>query len=163
MLAKYIFHNNSLYNKLVELSRNIYFYNRLSLKDNFETRIMLIMVHLSIILIVFKEKNKSTFPQNIFDNIFLNIEYHLRESGHGDVVKNKKMKLITRIFYNILLKLFNKNKVINNDLLNEYFLPTSNNKQQIGKELADYFDDFYNFCFELDNNSVLKGQINFKY
>ena len=73
------------------------------------------------------------------------------------------MKLITRIFYNILLKLFNKNKVINNDLLNEYFLPTSNNKQQIGKELADYFDDFYNFCFELDNNSVLKGQINFKY
>ena len=59
--------------------------------------------------------------------------------------------------------LFNKNKVINNDLLNEYFLPTSNNKQQIGKELADYFDDFYNFCFELDNNSVLKGQINFKY
>jgi len=163
MLAKYIFHNNSLYNKLFELSRNIYFYNRLSLKDNFETRIMLIMVHLSIILIVFKEKNKSTFPQNIFDNIFLNIEYHLRESGHGDVVVNKKMKLITRIFYNILLKLFNKNKVINNDLLNEYFLPTSNNKQQIGKELADYFDDFYNFCFELDNNSVLKGQINFKY
>ena len=163
MLAKYIFHNNSLYNKLVELSRNIYFYNRLSLKDNFETRIMLIMVHLSIILIVFKEKNKSTFPQNIFDNIFLNIEYHLRESGHGDVVVNKKMKLITRIFYNILLKLFNKNKVINNDLLNEYFLPTNNNKQQIGKELADYFDDFYNFCFELDNNSVLKGQINFKY
>ena len=47
-----------LYNKLVELSRNIFFYKKTQLKDNFETRIKLIFVHLSLILIIFKEKKK---------------------------------------------------------------------------------------------------------
>ena len=39
-------------------------------KDNFESRIKLIFIHLSIILIIFKEKNKREFPQELFDNIF---------------------------------------------------------------------------------------------
>ena len=36
MFSFYNKHNNNLYNKLVELSRNIYFYKELSLKDSFE-------------------------------------------------------------------------------------------------------------------------------
>jgi cytochrome b pre-mRNA-processing protein 3 len=79
------------------------------LKDNFETRINLIFVHFSILLIVCKKKKKK-FPQKIFDNIFLNIEYHIRELGYGDVTVNKKMKILTRIFYDILLKI-NKSKL----------------------------------------------------
>ena len=78
MFAKYKPHNNSLYNKLVELSRNIFFYEKLLLKDDFLTRIKLIFLHLSLILIIFREKNNNKFPQDVFDNIFLNIEYHLR-------------------------------------------------------------------------------------
>ena len=93
MFTFYNRHNNQLYNKLVELSRNIFFYKDLALKDNFETRIILIFLHLSIILIIFKRSKKSKFPQKIFDNIFLNIEYHLREIGYGDVAVNKKMKI----------------------------------------------------------------------
>jgi hypothetical protein len=108
MFAKYKPHNNSLYNKLVELSRNIFFYEKLLLKDDFLTRINLIFLHLSILLVIFKEKNNDKFPQDVFDNIFLNIEYHLRELGHGDVVVNKKMKLLTQKFYDILIKIKNK-------------------------------------------------------
>ncbi|WP_299214338.1 HAD-IC family P-type ATPase, partial [uncultured Dokdonia sp.] len=48
---------------------------------------------------------KKECPQKIFDNVFLNIEYHIRELGHGDVTVNKKMKILTRIFYDILLKI----------------------------------------------------------
>ena len=105
MFTFYKSHNNKLYNKLVELSRNIFFYKDLSLKDNFETRIILIFLHLSIILILVKKNKKKKFPQEIFDNIFLNIEYHLRELGYGDVAVNKKMKILNKIFYDILLKI----------------------------------------------------------
>jgi hypothetical protein len=152
-----------LYNKLVELSRNIFFYKEILLKDNFETRINLIFVHLSIILIIIR-KNKRVLPQKIFDNIFLNIEYHIRELGYGDVVVNKKMKILTRIFYDVLLKI-NKSKGFVSDkrILETYFEITKTNSAILLDDLSDYFNVFYNFCFELKIDNMLKGQINFKY
>jgi len=166
MFSTYKIHYNNIYNKLVELSRNFFFYNRIQLKDNFETRINLIFIHMSLILIVFKEKNKDNFPQDAFDNIFLNIEYHIRELGYGDVMVNKKMKSLLRIFYDILLKvrLFNnENTAINKSILVKYLEPQSEEPNQLIDDLAEYFDKFYYFCFELKNNNMLKGQINFKY
>ena len=152
-----------MYNKLVELSRNIFFYKEILLKDNFETRINLIFVHLSIILIIIR-KNKRVLPQKIFDNIFLNIEYHIRELGYGDVVVNKKMKILTRIFYDVLLKI-NKSKGFVSDkrILETYFEITKTNSAILIDDLSDYFNVFYNFCFELKIDNMLKGQINFKY
>ena len=105
MFSVYKTHHKALYSKLVDLSRNIFFYKKTQLKDNFETRINLIFIHLSLILIIFKEKKKKDFPQDIFDNIFLNIEYHIRELGYGDVAVNKKMKALLQVFYNILVKI----------------------------------------------------------
>jgi len=104
MFSAYKRHYNPLYSKLVELSRTIFFYKKILLNDNFETRINLIFIHFSILLLIYKKK-KEKFPQEIFDNIFLNIEYHIRELGYGDVAVNKKMKTLTRIFYDILLKI----------------------------------------------------------
>ena len=135
------------------------------LKDNFETRINLIFVHFSILLIIFKEKKKK-FPQKIFDNIFLNIEYHIRELGYGDVTVNKKMKTLTRVFYDILLK-FNKSKLepfkANNEILKTYFELRNTNSSILIDNLSVYFNNFYNFCFELETEIVLKGEINFKH
>jgi cytochrome b pre-mRNA-processing protein 3 len=163
MFSVYKSHYNPLYNKLVELSRNIFFYKEILLKDNFETRINLIFVHLSIILIIIR-KNKRALPQKIFDNIFLNIEYHIRELGYGDVVVNKKMKILTRIFYDVLLKI-NKSKGFVSDkrILETYFEITKTNSAILIDDLSDYFNVFYNFCFELKIDNMLKGQINFKY
>ena len=165
MFSFYQSHYNPLYSKLVELSRNFFFYKEILLKDNFETRINLIFVHFSILLIIFKKKKKK-FPQKIFDNIFLNIEYHIRELGYGDVAVNKKMKTLTRIFYDILLKI-NKSSTdtfdANNITLKTYFDQTDEYSLQLIDILSDYFNTFYNFCFELKSNSVLKGQINFKH
>ena len=166
MFSKYKTHYNNIYIKLVELSRNFFFYNTIQLKDNFETRINLIFIHLSLILIVFKEKNKNEFPQDVFDNIFLNIEYHIRELGYGDVMVNKKMKTLLRIFYDILLKIRisdNKKIIINKIVLSKYLEPQSAEHNQLNDDLAVYFNKFYYFCFELKNNNMLKGQINFKY
>ena len=121
---------------------------------------------MALILIVFKEKNKNEFPQDAFDNIFLNIEYHIRELGYGDVMVNKKMKSLLRIFYDILLKIRlnnNNNVIINKSILTKYLEPQSKMPKQLIDDLAVYFDNFYYFCFELKNNNMLKGQINFKY
>jgi len=119
---------------------------------------------MSLILIIFKQKKKE-FPQEIFDNIFQNIEFHIRELGYGDVAVNKKMKILTRIFFDILLKIKNK-KVeefsTDKDILTTYFEPEVKNKLHLIEDLAIYFNNFYNFCFELDNNNMLKGRINFK-
>lgn len=149
----------------MNLSRNIFFYKEIALKDNFETRINLIFVHFSILLIVFKKKEKK-FPQEIFDNIFMNIEYHIRELGYGDVAVNKKMKTLTRIFYDILLKI-NKSKskqfLTNSEILTTYFDLTSVNRSILIDNLSNYFVNFYNFCFELKRDIMLKGQINFKH
>ena len=166
MFSVYKTHYKALYSKLVDLSRNIFFYKKTQLKDNFETRINLIFIHLSWILIIFKEKKKKDFPQDIFDNIFLNIEYHIRELGYGDVAVNKKMKALLQVFYNILLKIRQSNtkkNSMNKNLIAHYLEPQCTDKEQLIPDLVNYFDEFYNFCFELDNNSMLKGKINFKY
>jgi cytochrome b pre-mRNA-processing protein 3 len=166
MFSVYKTHYKVIYNKLVELSRNIFFYKKIKLKDNFETRINLIFIHFSLILIIYKERDKNAFPQDIFDNIFLNIEYHIRELGYGDVAVNKKMKELLRIFYDILLKIKlsdDKNNIISKTIIKKYFEPQAKNSKQLINDLANYFENYYHFCFELKNNSMLKGQINFKY
>ena len=165
MFSVYKNHLNHLYIKLVELSRSIFFYKKILLKDNFETRITLVFIHFSLLLILFKQR-KIKFPQEIFDNIFLNIEYHIREIGYGDVTVNKKMKTLTRIFYDILLK---RNKsglkdfTTNDKVLSTYFELEGKNNPVLIANLCIYFNAFYNFCFELKTDSMLKGEINFKY
>ena len=94
----------------MKLSRNLYFYKEIGLKDTFETRIYLMFLHFSLILIIYKFK-KIKFPQNEYDSLFQCIENDLRELGQGDVAVNKKMKDLNKIFYDILLKINLKKKM----------------------------------------------------
>ena len=159
MFALYKKHNNKLYNKLVELSRNKFFYHQVKLPDDFETRILLIFFHLVTILKI--SKNSKEKSQEIFDNIFLNIEYHIRESGYGDVAVNKKMKTLNKIFFDILVNFNIEKKRIN--IINKYFLTNHSDNNENPNELAKYFSKFENFCFALDVNNMLNGSINFIY
>ena len=165
MFAFYKRHNNHLYNKLVELSRNIYFYRDIKLNDTFETRIYLIFLHLSVIIISLKQK-KTKLPQDIFDNIFLNIEYHLRELGYGDIAVNKKMKTLTKIFYDILLKI-NKLKTdnfsTNEKIIKRHLFDNNTEKTEFISKITKYMDLFYNFCFELDTKTMVQGKIDYKF
>ena len=70
MFSTYKTHKNPLYNKLVELSRNIFFYKNIRLKDNFETRINLIFVHFCLILVVFKKEKKKNFHKKFLTIFF---------------------------------------------------------------------------------------------
>jgi len=50
MFSSYKKHNNQLYNNLVKLSRNNFFYIDVKLEDKIETRLILIFFHFAVIL-----------------------------------------------------------------------------------------------------------------
>ena len=62
-------HTNDLYNTLLSLSR-IFFYKKIGLPDTFETRIYLMFIHFSVMMIVFKNKGKK-FNQKSYDSFFI--------------------------------------------------------------------------------------------
>ena len=159
-------HNDNLYNILLSLSRNIFFYRKIKLPDTFETRIYLMFFHFSILMIISKKKG-SKFDQKSYDLFFHNIEYNLRELGFGDVSVNKKMKELNKILYDILLKLdksINPDKFkLNSTLIINYFNVLKNDKNPKYSYFEDYFVNFYNYCFELPLDSMIEGCINFKY
>ena len=160
-------HNNNLYNTALNLSRNLFFYKKLGLKDTFETRIYLMFIHFSILMIVFKKK-KSKFDQGSYDNFFHSIENNLRELGFGDVTVNKKMKDFNKILYDILLKLDlsrknGKNFLLNMDLIKKYFESLNTKETNNLSHFVDYINNFFNFCFELPLDNMLDKANNFKY
>ena len=157
-------HSDNLYNTLLSLSRNIFFYKELNLEDTFETRIYLMFFHFSIILKVFKNRNVK-FSQKSYDSLFHNIENNLRELGFGDVTVNKKMKDLNKLLYDILLKidLSSENTFkINEKLIFKYFNELKDEKKVKYHKFESYFINFYNFCFELSLDNVLLEAINFK-
>ena len=159
-------HDNNLYNTLLALSRNSFFYKTVGLKDSFETRIYLMFMHFSILMIIFKKKG-SKLDQKSYDFFFHNIEYNLRELGFGDVTVNKKMKDLNKILYDILLKIDQKRDVNNSFELNQslvlnYFDVLQGNNNSKYTHFKKYFSNFFDFCFELSLDNMLKEIIKFK-
>ena len=158
-------HSVNMYNILLTLSRNKFFYRELDLADTFETRINLMFFHFSIFLKIFKKKGEK-FDQSLYDKLFHNIENNLRELGFGDVSVNKKMKDLNKILYDILLKIeendSNKGFLMNPLLTIKYFNKLGNEKSVNYKYFSTYFSNFYDFCFELPLKNMLNNAINFK-
>ena len=156
-------HNSIIYNTLLTLSRNIFFYQNVVLDDSYETRVYLMFFHYSIILLILK-KRKIKADQENYDNLFFYLENNLRESGLGDVTVNKKMKDLNKIFYDILLKLNTqkKNFKTNKKLILKYFNDFSMQKSENYELFSQYLINFFKYCFELPINSVIEEAINFK-
>ena len=158
-----------MYNNLLSLSRNIFFYKELKLEDSFETRIYLMFFHFSIMMKIFKKKG-SKFDQKSYDLLFHNIENNLRELGFGDVSVNKKMKDMNKLLYDILLKIElnngHQNKPglfkINQKLINKYFKDLNDEKSDSYLKFETYFREFYNFCFDIPLNNMVRDLLKFR-
>jgi|TARA_B110000263_G_C14881968_1_gene317754 cytochrome b pre-mRNA-processing protein 3 len=166
MISIFKKHPTDLYNILLTLSRNIFFYKKLKLPDNFETRIYLMFFHFSIFMIIFKKK-QNKFDQKEYDILFQNIENDLRELGFGDVTVNKKMKQLNKVLYDILLKLESNKSDINifkldHKLVIKYFSKFKHSKDQEYIIFETYFLNFYNFCFELSLDNMIRNAIKFR-
>ena len=155
-----------MYNTLLTLSRDIFFYKELKLPDTFQTRIYLMFVHFSVMLISLKKKNLK-FNQKSYDELFFTIENNLRELGFGDIAVNKKMKELNKIFYDILLKLestTNDQKLfkINHNLISKYFDKLKDPESIEYTDFKSYFLRFFNFCFEFSSDNMVSKAIKFK-
>ena len=168
MIFKTKKHNDNLYNTLLGLSRNIFFYKEIKLSDSFETRIYLMFFHFSIIMKIFKKKG-SKFDQFSYDSLFHNIENNLRELGFGDVSVNKKMKDMNKLLYDILLKIDENDKEVNNKdikinqkVVIKYFKELNDTKSEGYKKFERYLMDFYNFCFDISLDNMIRDIVKFK-
>ena len=90
----------------------------------------------------------------------------MREIGYGDVSVNKNMKFLVKVFYNILLNCenFDKKRLNSNNMFFLKYLSLNNvQKKAYNSSLIEYFGEYQAFCFDLSLDSVLKGNLNFKY
>ena len=161
---------NVLYKSILLLSRNELFYTKFSLSDTFQNRIHLIFIHTSFLFINLKRNNENLkledFKQRLFDLTFKKIEQNMREIGYGDVVVNKNMKFLVKNFYNILLKCEtyrNDDKASKNAFFLKYLNYEKNEKAVNSMHLIEYFDKYELFCIDLNPDSVLEGDLSFKY
>ena len=159
-----------LYNNILSLSRNKLFFTKFGLADTFQNRIYLIFIHISFLFIKIKQNNQKEiykiFYQKIFDLIFKNIELNMREIGYGDIVTNKNMKFLVKTFYNILLNCenFNWRSLNLKKMFFFKYLEHNNMKKKADNvPLIEYFDKYQAFCLDLSLDSVLKGDLNFRY
>ncbi len=160
---------NLLYNNILSLCRCNIFYTKFDLIDTFQNRIHLIFIHISFIFIKIKqyEKNKiyKIFYQDVFDLVFKKIELNMREIGFSDTTLNKNMRFLVKTFYSILLnceKYKDMDLKSKTDFLHK-FLKFVNNKSSSYSAIIDYFDKYQIFCLDLNPDSVLNGELNFKY
>tara|TARA_Y200000002_G_C22480391_1_gene578505 strand:- start:258 stop:749 length:492 start_codon:yes stop_codon:yes gene_type:complete len=163
MIFKEKKHSVNLYNTLLYLSRNIFFYRDLQLEDNYETRIYLMFFHYSIILYIMKQRGNKPDQVN-YNNLFFNIENNLRELGFGDVSVNKKMKDLNKIFYDILIK-FNDSSTdfkLNKNLITKYFVKLKDNDDKFNN-FSRYFSNFYTFCFEIPSENMIHNTQKYKF
>ena len=92
----------------------------------------------------------------------------MRELGYGDVAVNKKMKELNKILYDILLKIELDNKdentfKINQKLVSKYFEQLKNPKSTEFVRFESYFLNFFNFCFEIPLDNMVRDAIKFKF
>ena len=87
-----------IYQKIVNFSRNKIFYTKYNVPDTIDGRFdMLVLITILIVFRLSKIKNEGTkLSQKIFDFIFRDLDFSLRELGAGDVsVANNMKKLIS--------------------------------------------------------------------
>ena len=157
MNYKYI----NFYNNLIILTRNKILYKDFNDQDTFSDRLIIFLFHFAFFLNVFKSISQKKILQEVFDQIFHQIEISIREIGYGDVSINKKMKTYLNIFYAILSKIEAWDDLdLNgkNQIFNEYL--NVNNKSLV---LSQYFENYRSYLKKNTFNSLLKGVIKPKF
>ena len=154
MSEKYL----TIYNKLINYTRNKDLYKNLNRQDNFSDRLTVFLLHFSFLLKNFKKDQNKDVLQMIYDFNFRQLELSIREIGYGDQSINKKMKDYINLFHSMVSEIHFWDNLTKDEKLNKisYFLGDFKNNHY----LLDYFDDFNEKLSKKTLNSYLKSVIN---
>jgi len=147
----------NIYNRLVNLTRNKDLYKDFTTQDTFSDRLIFLLLHFALFLKVFKNDHNKKLLQEIYDFFFRQLELSIREIGYGDQSINKKMKDYINLFYSMIEKLHNWEKLsaVERRSILSFFLNSSADTIY----LVDYFEKYR---FNLSNNPLsfyIKGVI----
>ena len=154
-------HYLNIYNNLIKLTRNKNLYLNLKANDTFSDRLIILLFHLGFFYKIYKRKLNKNDSQEIFDFIIRQIELSIREIGYGDVSVNKKMKDYINLFYSILDKIENWDKIEKDQkmsIIADYLNINDNNYS-----FVDYFDKFSNFLSKNTFKIFTKDILEFKF
>ena len=151
----------NIYNNLIKLTRNKLLFEKITSEDSFSHRLMVFLFHFAFFLQVYKKNNTKKYLQKIYDFNFKQLELSVREIGYGDSTINKKMKQYINIFYSIINKVENWEK-INNDQKCKIFSEFI----EVGSEAVFFVNYFEKYRIFLTNNTLnhfTKDVISFKF
>ena len=85
---------NIIYQKIIIFSRNKIFYTKFLVPDTIDGRfdVLSLLVVIVIYRLSFISKNGSKVSQSLFDMLFKDLDYSLREMGAGDAAVTKNMR-----------------------------------------------------------------------
>ena len=151
----------NIYNNLIKLTRNKNLYLNLKNNDTFSDRLIILMFHLCFFLKTYKNVFSKNEAQELFDFIIRQIELSIREIGYGDVSVNKKMKEYVNLFYSILDKLNNWEKMEKKEKL--FLIADLINIDKDSDLLAIYFDKYREFLLNNPLKIFTKDIIDLKF
>jgi cytochrome b pre-mRNA-processing protein 3 len=148
----------TIYNNLIDLTRNKDLYKNLDREDNFSDRLSIFLLHFSFFLKNYKNDENKKILQEIYDFNFRQLELSIREIGYGDQSINKKMKDYINLFHAMVSEIHYWDKFEKDEKINKFstFLTDFKNIQQ----LVDYFDDFNEKLSKKTLNYYTKSVIN---
>jgi cytochrome b pre-mRNA-processing protein 3 len=147
----------NIYNNLVTLTRNKDLYKDFKNQDTFSDRLIFFLLHFAFFLKIYKVNNDKNILQEIYDQIFRQIELSIREIGYGDQSINKKMKDYLNLFYGMIDKIHNWENLtleLKSELLGVFLDNTIN-----VDDLVDYFEKYRLKLLNNTLNSHIKGVI----
>ena len=151
----------NIYNNLIKLTRNKSLYYNLKNDDTFSDRLVILLIHLSFFLKIYKNSLSKEEAQEIFDFIIRQVELSIREIGYGDVSVNKKMKDYVNLFYSILEKIENWNKFEKSQ--KSKLLGDLMNIKEDNDLFIEYFDKYSHFILKNPLKNFTKDIIEFKF
>ena len=145
----------TIYNNLINFTRNKDLYKSLNRDDNFSDRLTLFLLHFAFFLKNFKNEQNKMILQEIYDFNFRQLELSIREIGYGDQSINKKMKDYINLFHSIVSEIHFWDKYSKMEKKKKISLFLDNLEKN--DYLVDYFDDFKEILSKKNLNYFLKG------
>ncbi len=155
----------NIYNNIVNLTRNKKLYSKITNNDTFSDRLIIFLFHFAFLLKVFKNKEKKSIIQKVFDSTFKQLELSIRELGYGDMSINKKMKEYVNLFYTILDKIENWENLEKDEKMKILHKFLSSNSQNfiLYEDLSIYFEKYRIFLSNITLNLLIKSVIKEKF